>query len=263
MKYNRLLSASIAVSLFCASLCPTTYTNTAQAASYTSPTPTKGRAYYEERGDIVWEVPTHRKLIALTFDDGPDGSNTPAILDLLKEYDAKATFFVVGSRVEKLPHLVKREREEGHEVGNHTFLHSSFQYISRNKALSELDQAQASIVQATGAGTHLFRPPGGSYTDSLVKLSKEKGLKIILWSWHQDTLDWRKPGVHRIANKVLRNVRNGDIVLMHDYVYKSTQTVEALKIILPELKKRGFTFVTVSELLANRKTPEGLIEVNK
>lgn len=263
MKYNRFLSASIVVSLFCASFCPTTNTNTAHAASYSSPAPTKGRAFYEERGDIVWEVPTHRKLIALTFDDGPDESKTPVILDLLKQYDAKATFFVVGSRVEKLPHIVKREREEGHDVGNHTFHHPSFHHISRNKALSEVDQGQASIVQATGAETRLFRPPGGSYTDSLVKISKEKGLKMILWSWHQDTLDWRKPGVNRIVNKVLRNASNGDIVLMHDYVYKSTQTVEALKIILPELKKRGFTFITVSELLANRDTPERLIEVNK
>ncbi|KJK31804.1 polysaccharide deacetylase family protein [Paenibacillus polymyxa] len=262
MKYNRLLCAGIAVSLLSISPCPIPYTN-AQDTSYASPAPTKGRAYYEERGDIVWEVPTHRKLIALTFDDGPDESNTPAILDLLQKYDAKATFFVVGSRVEKLPHLVKREREEGHEVGNHTFLHSSFQYISRNKALSELNQGQASIVQATGAGTHLFRPPGGSYNDTLVKLSKEKGLKIILWSWHQDTLDWRKPGVHRIAGKVLRNARNGDIVLMHDYVHQSTQTVDALKIILPELKRRGYSFVTVSELLSNREKPDGLIEVNK
>lgn len=91
MKYNRLLCAGIAVSLLCISSCPTPSTN-AQASSYASPTPTKGRAYYEERGDIVWEVPTHRKLIALTFDDGPDESNTPAILDLLKEYNAKATF---------------------------------------------------------------------------------------------------------------------------------------------------------------------------
>ncbi|MDP1509722.1 polysaccharide deacetylase family protein [Paenibacillus ottowii] len=261
MKYNRLLCAGIAVSLLWISPCATL--SNEQNTSYASPAPAKGRTYYEERGDIVWEVPTHRKLIALTFDDGPDVSNTPAILDLLQKYDAKATFFVVGSRVEKLPHLVKREREEGHEIGNHTFLHSSFQHISRNKALSELDQGQASIVQATGAGTHLFRPPGGSYNDSLVKLAKEKGLKIILWSWHQDTLDWRKPGVHRIANKVLRNARNGDIVLMHDFVHHSTQTVEALKIILPELKKRGYSFVTVSELLYNREKPDGLIEVNK
>ncbi|QDY85967.1 polysaccharide deacetylase family protein [Paenibacillus polymyxa] len=261
MKYNRLLCAGIVVSLLWISPCATL--SNEQNTSYASPAPAKGRAYYEERGDIVWEVPTHRKLIALTFDDGPDVSNTPAILDLLQKYNAKATFFVVGSRVEKLPHLVKREREEGHEIGNHTFLHSSFQHISRNKALSELDQGQASIVQATGAGTHLFRPPGGSYNDSLVKLAKEKGLKIILWSWHQDTLDWRKPGVHRIANKVLRNARNGDIVLMHDFVHHSTQTVEALKIILPELKKRGYSFVTVSELLSNREKPDGLIEVNK
>lgn len=258
MKYNRILSASIAVSLFCASfyLAPID-------TLHASPAPTKGRTYYEERGDIVWAVPTERKVIALTFDDGPDEIKTTAILDLLKQYDAKATFFVVGSRVEKLPDIVKRERKEGHDVGNHTFHHPSFHRISRNKAQSEVDLGQASIVKATGSETYLFRPPGGTYTDSLVKLSKEKGLKIILWSWHQDTLDWRRPGVYRIANKVIRNARNGDIVLMHDYVYKSTQTVEALKIILPELKKRGFTFVTVSELLAQRKTPEGLIEVNK
>jgi polysaccharide deacetylase family sporulation protein PdaB len=260
MKNIRLISSVIATSLLCISFFPAPYT-TAQSTS--SPAHTKGRTYYEERGDIVWEVPTHRKLIALTFDDGPDESKTVAILDLLKQYDAKATFFVVGSRVEKLPEIVKRERKEGHDVGNHTFHHPSFHRISPNKALSEIDQGQASIINATGTETHFFRPPGGSYTDSLVKLSKEKGLKMILWSWHQDTLDWRKPGVHRIVNKVLRNARNGDIVLMHDYVYKSTQTVEALKIILPELKKRGFTFVTVSELLDNRATPEGLIEVNK
>ncbi|MGZ0040132.1 polysaccharide deacetylase family protein [Paenibacillus ottowii] len=263
MKNIRLVSSAIAAFLLCSSSFPTPYV-IAQNTSNVSPAHTKGRSYYEERGDIVWEVPTHQpKVIALTFDDGPDTSNTPAILDLLKKYDAKATFFVVGSRVEKFPDIVKRELKEGHDVGNHTFHHPSFHRISRDKALSEVDQGQASIVKATGTETHFFRPPGGYYTDSLVELSKEKGLKIILWSWHQDTLDWRKPGVQRIANKVLRNARNGDIVLMHDYVYKSTQTMEALKIILPELKKRGFTFITVSELLATHKIPEGFIEVNK
>ena len=263
MKNIRLVSSAIAAFLLCSCSSPTPYV-TAQATSHVSPAHTKGRSYYEERGDIVWEVPTHhRKVIALTFDDGPDEGKTPAILDLLKQYDARATFFVVGSRAEKFPDIVKRELEEGHDVGNHTFHHPSFHRISPKKALSEIEQAQDSIVQATGIEAHLFRPPGGSYTDSLVKIYKEKGLKMILWSWHQDTLDWRKPGVQRIVKKVLRNARNGDIVLMHDYVYKSTQTVEALKIILPELKKRGFTFITVSELLAARKTPEGLIEVNK
>ncbi|WP_254778267.1 polysaccharide deacetylase family protein [Paenibacillus sp. cl141a] len=226
------------------------------------PSASKGRDYYEERGEIVWEVPTQNKVIALTFDDGPDKHNTVQILDLLKRYDAKATFFVVGSRVEKHPDIVARELQEGHEIGNHSYTHPPFHNINVTKLSSELNQTQDAIYQATGMKTVLFRPPGGSYNETIVRTSKDLGMLTVLWSWHQDTLDWRKPGVNRIVRKVLDNARNGDIVLMHDFVPSSTQTVEALKVILPELQKRGYSFVTVSELMSYHEKSRKFIEVN-
>lgn len=222
----------------------------------------KGRDYYEQRGDIVWEVPTQNKVIAFTFDDGPDDDSTANILDLLKQYDAKATFFVVGNRVEKYPEIVQRELKEGHEVGNHSFSHPSFVRIGSNFMVTELNKTQEAIHTATGHKSTLFRPPGGSYNESIVQHCKKSGLLMILWSWHQDTLDWKKPGVDKIVNKVLKNAHNGDIVLMHDFVSGSTQTYEALKIILPELKKRGYSFVTISDLLSYREQAKNYMEVN-
>ncbi|MEC0090329.1 polysaccharide deacetylase family protein [Paenibacillus macquariensis] len=213
----------------------------------------KGRDYYEKRGDIVWEVPTKNKVIALTFDDGPDYTKTPAILNLLKKYQAKATFFVVGNRVEKYPEIVKRAYLEGHEIGNHSFDHASFQNIPRTKLLNELTRTQEAIYKAIGQKATLFRPPGGSYSESAVNICKDNQLLMILWSWDQDTKDWMSPGVNKIVNKVLNNVDNGDIVLMHDFVHNSVQTVDALTIILPELIKRGYSFVTVSDLISNKE----------
>lgn len=226
------------------------------------PSASRGRDYYEERGEILWEVPTHSKVIALTFDDGPDNQSTMKILDLLKQYEAKATFFVVGSRVEQHPDIVSRERQEGHEIGNHSYTHPPFHNINGNKLSSELNQTQKAILDATGIKSVLFRPPGGSYNESIVRTSKDFGMLTVLWSWHQDTLDWRKPGVNKIVKKVLDNARNGDIVLMHDFVPNSTQTVEALAIILPELQKRGFKFVTISELMSYQENTNKFMEVN-
>ncbi|MFD0672676.1 polysaccharide deacetylase family protein [Cohnella sp. GCM10027633] len=216
--------------------------------------PFNSRAYYEGRKEIIWEVPTKEKVIALTFDDGPDPNDTPTILDLLSQYDAKATFFVIGKRVEQYPHLVIRETMEGHEVANHTYNHPYFnQRVSNDRIRSEMERTNEAIIQVTGQKPHLFRPPGGCYNEQLVRVSKNLNYQIILWSWHQDTEDWNTPGVHKIVSKVLNNAHNGDIVLFHDYVEGATQTVAALKLILPELKKRGFRFVTVSELLTYKQ----------
>lgn len=216
---------------------------------------TKGREYYEQRGEIVWEVPTDQKVIALTFDDGPDPADTPEILALLRQYEAKATFFVIGRRVEQYPDLVRREAEEGHEIANHTFTHSYMnnRKLSAVQMAEELRKTDRAITAATGQKPRLFRPPGGYYNERVVEASKQIGYKVVMWSWHQDTEDWHTPGVQRIVDKVLGNARNGDIVLFHDYVEGKTQTVEALRRILPELSQRGFRFVTVSELLTLRK----------
>jgi polysaccharide deacetylase family sporulation protein PdaB len=215
------------------------------------PTHRHERSYYESRGEIIWEVPMNEKLIALTFDDGPNPVTTPQILDLLKKYDAKVTFFVLGKQVDRFPDVVKRETKEGHEVANHTYNHICFNKNIRSDVITkEILRAEKSIQAVTGKKSPWFRPPQGHYNDLVVHSVKKNGYTVVMWSWHQDTKDWSSPGVHRIVNKVLRNARNGDIVLFHDY---STQTVEALKKILPELKKRGFRMVTISELLKHRR----------
>lgn len=211
----------------------------------------KNRQYYEERGEIVWEVPTHDKLIALTFDDGPDPVQTPQILALLKQYQAKGTFFVLGKWVEKFPELVMQEQQEGHEVANHTYAHTyAVKSTARDKFTQDMAAAEQSITDAGVPRPLLFRPPGGFYNDMVIDVAKQKGYTIVLWSWDQDTRDWASPGVAAITNKVLKNARNGDIVLFHDKVEGRAQTVAALKVILPKLQQEGYRFVTVSELLA-------------
>jgi len=215
----------------------------------------KDRKYYEARGDIVWEVKTDEKMIALTFDDGPNPRITPLILDLLKQYDAKATFFTLGSRVQQFPELARRVVAEGHELSNHTYNHLYFRSgLDEARYLDDILKAQQVIRQTTGQLPRLFRPPGGYYNDAVVHAAKLAGInQVVIWSWHQDTKDWRNPGVDKIVSKVLNNARNGDIVLMHDHAERTSQTVEALKTILPELKQRGFRMVTVSELLSYGK----------
>jgi polysaccharide deacetylase family sporulation protein PdaB len=211
--------------------------------------PKKDRAYYETRGEVVWQVETGEKVIALTFDDGPDLENTPRILDLLKQYEAKATFFVTGIKVERYPHLIRREYDEGHELANHTYSHTFFnKRVSSSKLKEEVSRADEAIFKVTGKRSHLFRPPGGYYNDKLVSVAKQSGYTVVLWC--QDTRDWSEPGVSTIVDNVLDDTQNGDIVLFHDYADGLTQTYDALKIILPELKVRGYRFVTVSELLS-------------
>ncbi|CAM3357848.1 polysaccharide deacetylase family protein [Brevibacillus invocatus] len=212
----------------------------------------KEREYYETRGEIVWEVPTKSKVIALTFDDGPDPRYTTQIAELLKEYNAKATFFVVGSRVKAHPQVVRLLMEQQHELANHTYTHPDVRRISPANLREEVLATQEEIYKHTGLRPHLFRPPGGVYNESLVHVAKDAGFLVVMWSWHQDTRDWSDPGVKKITNKVLNNARNGDIVLFHDYGGNRKQTVDALREIMPELQKRGYQFVTVSELMKYR-----------
>jgi peptidoglycan/xylan/chitin deacetylase (PgdA/CDA1 family) len=214
----------------------------------------RGREYYESRGKIVWEVPTERHWIALTFDDGPDPARTPQILELLRTYEAKATFFVLGDKVKQFPELVKREAAEGHEISNHTFSHIYYRSgVDEDKYLRDISHAQDLILQVTGQAPRLFRPPGGYYNDAVVDAADRSGLLTILWSWHQDTRDWSGASADKIAGNVLNNARGGDIILFHDHTDRRAHTFEALEKILPELTKRGFKFVTVSELLGQSK----------
>jgi peptidoglycan-N-acetylglucosamine deacetylase len=198
------------------------------------------RPYFERRGEVVWEVPTDQKVIALTFDDGPNPVYTPQILAVLEKYQAKGTFFVLGSRVNKYPQVSKEIVWRGHEIGNHTYHHPNMRQISCEQIAREIELTNTAILATTGTTPHLFRPPGGYYDEEIVHTAKQAGHLVVMWSWHQDTRDWSNPGVNKIVRKVLTNVRNGDIVLFHDDGGDRSQTIRALEKILPNLHERGY-----------------------
>ncbi|MBS4206553.1 polysaccharide deacetylase family protein [Bacillus sp. FJAT-50079] len=207
----------------------------------------KGRAYYEKTGDVIWDVKTDEKVIALTFDDGPHSKFTPQILDLLAKYNAKATFFVIGEHAEEYPDLILREKKEGHEIANHTYTHPHSGTVAElEKELIKTDQA---IFKITGTYPIFYRPVGGNYNERIINTAVQNGLRVVMWSWHQDTEDWKRPGVNQIVSKVLSGAKAGDVVLFHDAGGDRSQTVRALEEILPALKEKGYEFVTVSELI--------------
>lgn len=206
----------------------------------------KNRKYYEQRGEITWEKPIKQKWIALTFDDGPDPNVTPHILSLLNQYHAKATFFCMGAKVKRNPKIANRIIAQGHEIGNHTYHHRKIQHLSIKELKHEIDLSQQITSQTTGFRPELFRPPEGIYNTKIVELAKNNQLKVIMWSWDQDTKDWTNPSTSFIVNKVTKNASNGDIVLFHD---TQVVTAQALKQILSTLSKQGYQFVTVSKLL--------------
>lgn len=207
----------------------------------------KGRQYYEDLGYIVWEIQTKEKVVALTFDDGPHPKYTEQILNLLEQYDAKGTFFVVGEHAEKNPQVIYRMYEDGHEIANHTYTHPFTKSVP--KVMKEIKKTDDILFSITGYTSNLFRPVEGQYTDQLVEAVVKEDYKIVMWSWHQDTEDWKDPGVNKIVSKVLNGIEEGNIVLFHDGGGNREQTVKALEIILPELKEQGYKFKTVTEML--------------
>ena len=190
------------------------------------------------------------KKIALTFDDGPHPVHTEKILDILKEYGVKATFFIIGSNAQRYPEIVKRTFDEGHELGNHTYNPVFVNRVSDEKLREEISSTDKVISDITGTRPIIFRPPGGAYNDSKVEVISDTGHKCILWSWWQDTRDWSCPSVDTVVNTVVSNLHDGDIVLFHDFNSGNTPTVEALKVIIPQLIEKNYEFVSVSELIS-------------
>ncbi|MGL6105896.1 polysaccharide deacetylase family protein [Romboutsia sp.] len=191
------------------------------------------------------------KIIALTFDDGPDEDYTPQILDILKKYDVKATFFVVGQKVGWNPELVKREFEEGHEIGNHTFTHINVCHRNYDEIYKEITKTQETIQKVIGKEPKIFRPPYRAINKEMCSIVKDKNMNVVLWS-NLDPRDWSNPGVYYIANTIMTKATNGNIILLHDYnnVRRSTsQTIQALDSVIPKLKEKGYKFVTVSQLI--------------
>ena len=201
----------------------------------------------DDKDNIIKNNSNNSKEIALTFDDGPHPKETAKILDILKKYNAKATFFVVGKHVKWYPDSVMRASKEGHEIGNHTFTHPDISTLSNEQLKTEIKNCEDIIIEKTGKKPVLFRPPFGNYNERCLKeLSQDLGYTVVLWSG-VDAKDWRNPPASQIADKIIKNVKPGDIILLHDY--GTENTIIALDTILSTLSQKGYKFVTVSELL--------------
>ncbi|MFI6561455.1 glycosyltransferase [Streptomyces sp. NPDC050534] len=198
------------------------------------------------------KVPDHR--LVLTFDDGPDPTWTPEVLDVLKEHHAHAVFFVTGTMTSRYPELVKRMVDEGHEVGVHTFNHPDLSYQSKSRIDWELSQNQLALAGAAGIRSSLFRPPYSSFADAMDDKSwpvteyiGTKGYLTVVNN--TDSEDWQKPGVEEIISNATPRDGKGAIVLMHDSGGDRHQTVEALDRFLPEMQEKGYRFDNLTEAL--------------
>jgi len=185
---------------------------------------------------------TQEKVIALTFDDGPDPIDTPDVLNILKTKEVRATFFVLGQAARANPFLLKRIALEGHEIGNHSFSHD----YQQRRLVEEIKQTDQEVFASTGVHTYYYRPPGGFLSKSQLETVRKNGNVVALWS--VDSKDWRNPGVKQIVDNVIKNVFPGAIILLHDGGYQRTQTVKALSPIIDALRERGYRFSTLSEL---------------
>lgn len=191
------------------------------------------------------ELDPSGKYVALTFDDGPSSTVTPNVLGTLKEYGARATFYMLGSQVNYYPEIAKQVAEAGHEIGNHTENHIDLTVADRSKVHAEIKDSSDKIFKASGQQPTTVRPPYGAFNDNVIEVSKENNQSIILWS--VDSLDWKSRDASAVKQEILRNVIPGSIVLMHD-IHNST--ADALPGLLKELKEQGYEFITVSELLS-------------
>ena len=184
---------------------------------------------------------TEKKKIALTFDDGPNPQYTPEMLAALKERNVKATFFLLGEEVEKYPEIVKQIQEDGHLIGNHSYKHEQLSKLPMEQACSQVSRTNELIYGITGVYPSYLRPPFGDWHE---KLDCEVNMVEVLWD--VDTLDWSSQNHAKIVQKVLKNVQENDIILMHDGYETS---VTAAKEIIDTLQKQGYEFVTVDQLL--------------
>ncbi len=191
------------------------------------------------------------KKTALSFDDGPSSDYTPLILDILKEYDIKATFFLLGKQVEKHPELVQRIAREGHSIGNHSHSHRNFTRLDwETVRKQEIERTGKLIEGLTGQSPELVRPPYGKITEEQIILLSELGYKVINWS--VDTKDWREDNNHpgMLLTRTRLKVHPGAIILMHDGGGDRSHTVEFLPELIKMLQNKGYDLTTVDDMLS-------------
>ncbi|MDT8718479.1 polysaccharide deacetylase family protein [Clostridium sp. 19966] len=199
---------------------------------------------------VIKNVSSKEKVIALTFDDGPDPRYTLELLKILRQNNVKCTFFVLAENAEKYPDIIKRIRDEGHYIGLHSLKHKNAIFRLPNKTQEDFFKS-INIMNRLGININFFRPPWGIFNPVTFHYAKVNNLKVVLWSIH--AMDWsRWVTIDFIKNKLIKNVKSGDIILLHDgrgAKNSPFKTINALKIVLPWLKRDGYRFVMIDEIL--------------
>lgn len=209
-------------------------------------------------GETTFFIPNSKKMIALTLDDGPNGTATEQILNALKDRHVPATFFLIGANVDRFPSTARRIVSEGHLVGNHTGRHSRFDQISIEEIARDITEGSKAIETATGVRPFWLRPPYGINGVGLTDICRTQGFAIAGWSL--DANDWNPHPVEDLVDAIVSQATAGDIILLHDgwetrQDIDRSATVAAVPIIVDRLKEAGFIFVTLAELLRNAGKP--------
>lgn len=192
----------------------------------------------------IYCVDTSEKKVAITFDAAWGADDTDELIDILKEYNAKATVFVVGEWARKYPDSVKAFHNAGHEIGNHSDSHRAYSKLNYDDIKADINLCSDSIEAAIGERPSLLRAPSGDYSNNTITAAESLSMKTIQWS--VDSLDWQGLEVDEIAKRVTAASENGSIILFHNDV---KNTPKALRLVLDDLSKKGYSFVTVSELV--------------
>ena len=234
----------------------TSWQQQAQAKGFSTDVPSNFQ------GIVISEakLPPEKKVIALTFDDGPWPNTTAKVLDILKKNRIKSTFFVVGQNVKNYPDLTKQIVADGNIIANHTW-HHWYHQMNAQAAAYEVANTTDIIYQTTGVRTSLFRPPGGIMNNGVAAYAKNNKYAVIIWS--ADSMDYSRPAVPRLMNNIFREAKPGGIVLMHDGGGDRSNTVKALPEIISRFRKQGYEFVTVPELLEMQDQHPQLTAKNK
>lgn len=210
---------------------------------------------------LVWKGPSDKKMIALTFDDGPKPEYSQKVLDILTKYAVKATFFVVGREAMEFPDIIMRMNDEGHEIGNHTFSHNRVSSMTVERLKGELKRTNNIIFGITGRMPKYFRPPGGDYVFRSRYVAFKCGLDQVNWSVNacdfvKMTHDFKidedyDKAADELTERVIEKASPGDIILFHN---GSEETIRALPMIISRLRAEGYELVTVSKLISKGKS---------
>jgi peptidoglycan/xylan/chitin deacetylase (PgdA/CDA1 family) len=201
------------------------------------------------RSTFLFNGPAEQRKAALTFDDVPDARFTPQILDILKQYGVRATFFVVGNRAEAHPEMVKRMQEEGHVIGSHSYSHPNLLQVSDAVFQDEILKTEQALAGITGYKPRLFRPPYGNISEEQIKWMASLNYHII--NWNVDSLDWKGLNADQVTANVLGHIKPGAVILQHGGGGEGedlTGTVQALPKIIESMNNAGIQTVTVAEL---------------